>query len=261
MDSLPTTIELRSGLGDCIVAGASVQRLARRNNSKVNYTTNPKLQFLFEGHPDINYSIEPGHKLHWVSQIKYVNLYPLHTMQRFSYQLGYFIDPVDVLDIYMSGKQVVSLAEDKVVCINQFSAEKARRYIPDCFVEYLIQRIKSKGYNVTLVGDNNPYFGDSITDIKDCVDLLHHSKLFIGPVSFLYHLASAIRTPAILFTNYMPEYKFSHFFNTTSINPIKLCRHLCEEKEEEYRNKEKCWDSCKAIDYNINDINKVLELL
>lgn len=259
MDSFLRSIELKSGLGDCIVAAASVQKYARLKQKKIDFHTNEKLNFLFEGHPDINAKNENGNfKLKWVSQLQ-SNLYALHTMQRFSVQMGFFIDPTDVLDIYIKGNLQTAKKNKKFICINQFSAEKSRRYISNEILEIIEKEFKNNGYECIYIGDCEK---NSIKNIHECIDLLLHCKVFIGPVSFLYHLASALRTDCLLFTNYMPEYKFSHFFNTASINPQKKCFFQCEEFETKLRNENECWNQCKANNYDKNEIqNKIKKYL
>ena len=256
MDCFSQTVELTSGLGDCIVAGAAIQALGRNNNLSVNFKTNPILDFLFNGNPNIKTTDKEGNiRLKWVSQYKDKNLYPLHTMQRFSYQLGFFIDPTDVLDVYINKKKIINNPSNKTILINPLSAEYNRRYIPSNIIDNIEKLCIEKGYEVVYIGDS---YKESTKDIKTCTALLENCKLFIGPVSFYYHLASALRVKSILFTNYMPEHKFSHFFNTISINPTLGCVNLCEEREKEYRTENNCWNKCKAIDYNLAEIKEKL---
>lgn len=253
MDSLLHSVELKNGLGDCIVAAASIQEYARKNKIKIDFHTNEKLNFLFDGHPNINIKNENSNfKLKWVSQLQH-NLYSLHTMQRFSYQMGFFIDPVEVLDIYVKGQLQKAKKNKKFICVNQFSAEKNRRYIPDETIEIIEKEIKKNGYECVYIGDCNK---QSIKNIEECVKLLLECKFFIGPVSFLYHLASSLRVDCLLLTNYMPEYKFSHFFNTISVNPERKCYFRCEELESRIRKENECWDRCKAADYNEEELIK-----
>ena len=216
------------GLGDCLLAAASLQYL----DADCYFKTNPLLKPLFECHPNIIYkedSYDPNSgsdiNFKWVSQIHNKDLYPLHTMQRFSSQLGFYIDPTDVFTVYNSkGNRSINEPTRPTICINQFSNEPTRRYIPD---EYLDLIVKRYNYEIVWIGSNNR---DSVTDIREMVNQLLSCKLFIGPVSFCYHLASCLRTKSVLFTNYMPEHKFSHFFNTTAINPKNSpCRFTCEK--------------------------------
>lgn len=261
MDSIPqeiNTIRIESGLGDCIVAAASVQRLARKLGTRVRFKTNSKIEHLFADNPDIilTYNSDKYTDLKWVSQYKEDNLYPLHTMQRFSTQLGFYIDPTDVVDLYDSSGKILNSKKDKTVLINQYSAEGNRRYIPDAVLEVVEMYCKASGYGIIHVGDcgSTP----SVKDISSITSLMKTCKLFIGPVSFLYHLASAIRCDCVLFVNYMPEHKFSHFFNTTSVSPNRPCRFLCEENEYALRLENDCMSGCKAVNYREQDIVEAL---
>jgi len=257
MGSIPTSVGIQEGLGDCIVAAASVQKLARESNSKIKFNTSPKLQFLFDNHPDIQISNEePDIKLKWPSQINY-DLFNLHTMQRFATQLGLTVSPTEVVDLYDSeGERLVNTATNTVVCLNELSAEPLRRFIPEKEVRIIEDFCTSKGYKIVRIGDCRK---NSEKDISKCVELLRHCKLFIGPISFHYHLASAIRVKCLLFTSYMPHYSYSHFFNTTSINSSRQCVHLCEKDEAKMRRENDCWSQCKAVDYREEEIKIYLE--
>lgn len=239
-----TKYQLMGGLGDCLLAGAALQSLGRN----VEFITNPLIKSLFEYHPTIKYSEsynEVDYEFKWVSQIKYKNLYALHTMQRFSSQLGFYIDPTNVLNIYDGYGQIINDSSKKIICINQFSAEKSRRQIPHFYMEYILSLIPSD-YQVIWIGENEK---ESFKDISTIVSLLRNCSLFIGPVSFCYHLASCIRTKCLLFTSYMPAHKFSHFFNTTSIEPLNSpCRFTCEKDNFS------CTTWCKALEYDKMDI-------
>lgn len=233
------------GLGDCLLAAASLQYL----DKDCYFKTSPLLKPLFETHPNIIYkedAYDPNSHLDinfkWVSQIHNKDLYPLHTMQRFSSQLGFYIDPIDVFTVYNSkGNRSINEPTRPTICINQFSNEPTRRYIPDEYLDMILDQYSN--YEIIWIGSNSR---ESVTNIPEMVDHLLNCKLFIGPVSFCYHLASCLRTSSVLFTSYMPEHKFSHFFNTTAINPIAGadCRFHCERVNEQ------CEVGCKAHIYD-----------
>lgn len=238
------TYRLHHGLGDCLIAAASLQSLGR----PVNYDTNPAIQELFKYHPDVKYVRDsPPHtyEFKWVSQIKSTNLYALHTMQRFSSQIGFYLDPTKVFDIYGPNGKIVSTPQERTVCINQYSAERNRRYIPDEYMDVILGEIEKMGYTPVFIGANK---NRTIVSISEMTKHLTNCKLFIGPISFCYHYASCLRTQCLLFTSYMPAHKFSHFFNTVHIDPVNSpCRFTCEELHN------KCEMSCKHT-YDIEEI-------
>ena len=238
--------QLMGGLGDCLLAGAALQSL----ELPVEYVTNPLLRPLFEYHPTINFSNNTNninYEFKWVSQIKDKDLYALHTMQRFSSQLGFYLDPTKVLNLYDKNGRIINSQKEKIVCINQFSAEKSRRQIPEKYMGYIISLIP-RDYKIVWIGANNDGI-KSINDIQTMINLLSNCRLFIGPVSFCYHLASCIQTECLLFTSYMPAHKFSHFFNTTAIEPVDAnCRFTCEKDNFS------CPAWCRSLEYDKDDI-------
>lgn len=244
------TFKLTSGLGDCLIAGASLQKL----NRPVNFITNPLLEPVFRHHPTIKFFSYGKHdfEFKWVSQIKDKNLYALHTMQRFSSQIGFYIDPTEVLNIYNENGQQILNKNKWTIVINQYSAEGERRCIPAKYIN-MIEEIIDGDYKIELVGKNDhPYRHNSITDISKIMDSLANCKLFIGPISFCYHLAACYRTPSVLFTSYMPPHKFSHFTNTTHITANAQCSFMCEQ------NNVRCLPDCMAYSYNDEEIYNIL---
>lgn len=259
MDRVSQIYGIEEGLGDCLVAAASCQKLSRLTNKKIKFHTSKLLNCLFEGHPNIEIvDSDPTFKFKWPSQID-KSYFGLHTMQRFAQQIGLILDPIDVLHVYRNNCRVINNPE-KLVLINDSSAEPMRRYLPIHIVERVANYANHKGYEVLFIG-NSSYVKNSIMDIKECVNLLSRAKLFVGPVSFQYHLASAINTRCLLFTSYMPAYKYSHFFNTTSISSKKSCSFVCEEFEAKIRSEVKCFHSCFAVDYDLDEIDLALKSL
>jgi len=268
MGSVYEAVKLTSGLGDCLIVASILQNICRQKNVSYKYCTNPALKFLFDFHPDINYIEEKEfysipHKnrkeLKWVSQLPY-NLYGCHTINRFALQLNTTCDPSEVFNIHLKGSMLECRSPKKIVCINQYAAEKNRRFIPSKYISLIADYCSNLGYEVKFVGSCDQ---DSYSQIDfTLLDLLASCKLFIGPVSFMYHLASCIKTKCLLFTSYMPSYKFSHFFNTVSIESNRSCSYLCEQYEKTYRIDNNCLDSCKAVDYCTDEIifklNKLL---
>lgn len=253
-------VRLTEGLGDCLVAAAALQY--HRPSTKIGYITSSLLEPVFRHHPTIVpfYDMPEGNyfQLKWVSQMmrEGVNLYGLHTTQRFSYQLNYMIDPTLTMDIYDEKDKIVCDKSSKVVAINTTSAEFTRRRITAEQVEIILEEVLDAGFDPVFIGNCGEY--DGIQDIQTCIDILRTCKLFIGPVSFSYHLASALKCKSLLFCQYMPYYKFSDFINTTSIYSSKSCVQFCEEKEQEMRTQENCFDFCKAIDYPESTIREKL---
>ena len=251
------SFELMRGLGDCLIAGASLQKLGR----PVDYITSPLIVPLLANHPTIRAfsSGKAANKFRWVSHIKDRNLYGLHTMQRFSSQIGLCIDPTEVLTIYGSDrKPLVHNSQDcgNYIVVNQYSAEGERRAIPTTYVNKIVGRATDIGVPITFIGKNGPpHNSNEITDISKMVEVLLNCKLFIGPVSFCYHLASCLGVPCLLFTSYMPAHKFSHFFNTVAIESRASCTFRCEEKRAS------CGSSCEAYSYDGEYVDFLLDKL
>lgn len=240
------TYKLTSGLGDCLIAGAALQAL----DTKVKFITNPLLKPVFEYHPTIEFATDgsPDLTFQWVSQLS-TNLYALHTMQRFSVQAGLYVDPTNVLKIYDQNHNQLIGSGDLIV-VNEESAEVNRRYIPNRYIER-IEAINGGKYEIKYIG-NGPR--STCRDIGEMIQVLLRAKVFIGPVSFCYHLASCLHVKCILFTGYMPPHKFSHFFNTTAITANAPCSFMCEEQRRQ------CSESCQALNYDcVNDeIDRIL---
>ena len=248
------TVELKQGLGDCLVAAASIQRLGEIKGEKINFITNSAIEPLLRFHPNITYLSTgiPDITLKWSSNLGQ-NIFPLHTMQRFSIQLGFFLDPTRTLDIYNEHGMLKNKQTRNLICINTSSKEEKRRFIPDWCINLIESESKIYGNDIVYIGN----CGDrpSISNIEEMTKLLLSCRLFIGPVSFPYHLASALKCKSLTFFSYMPSYKFSDFINTTPIDSNRECVKTCEEDERSTRSKEQCFMSkCKAVDYNKEDI-------
>lgn len=243
------TFKLMGGLGDCLLVGAVLQKLDR----PVDFITNKLLEPVFEHHPKINFFSNGNaqYEFKWVSQIKEKNLYGLHTIQRFSSQLGFYLDPTEVLNVYgENGLPIINRGGFDIV-VNQYSAEGHRRCIPDKYVD-MIYEIADGDFAVKLIGSNDLKYGESTTSIKSMIDLLSGAKLFIGPVSFCYHLAACLRVNSVLFTSYMPPHKFSHFTNTAHITANAQCSFMCEQ------NNRACLPDCMAYSYDDDEVYKTL---
>lgn len=262
MGSVHDIIQITEGLGDCIIAGACAQKLAEIYSKPIGFNTNDLLTPILKNHPQIYLTKEPGFVLKWASQINR-SIFAYHTMQRFGIQLGINIDPTEVLDLYdEQGNKIRNSPAYKNICINISSKEKTRRFIPDEIVRLMESIALDKGYSVTYLGDG--YHNTGITSIEQGLRSIQTASLFVGPVSFWYHLAACIRIPCLLFTSYMPEHKFSHFETTVAINPItNICRLTCEENELSMRTAMKCWDGCHMVNqYDKKEIeNKFNSLL
>lgn len=245
--------KLMGGLGDCLLIGAILERL----NESVIFETHPLLEPIFKYHPTIKLGkLDPqnGYEFRWPSQIDN-KLFRLHTMQRFAHQIGEFIDPTDVLRIYnQNGRHLINNGKSStIIAVNQYSSEGSRRCIPDEYID-LIEQVLGDKYTIQYIGSNSPKNSSkSITHIPDIINLLIDAKMFIGPVSFCYHLASCLHVPSILFTSYMPPHKYSHFFNTTSIGTNSPCLFKCEEERKS------CISSCGAFNYDRENVIRILE--
>jgi len=232
------TYRLTEGLGDCLIAAACCEELSKRTGQRVGFKTSPLIApFLGRNEClDLNSTEEPV-QLKWVSQMNDPGAYSLHTSQRFSTQMGFMIDPTKVVNLYNPHNQVVVASNTALrhspkgnfICINKASKEKGRRYLSDRVCEVIEEFAKTMGLGTAYLGDGG------CTDITQCVCHLEDCKFFVGPVSFMYHLASALRVPSVLLTGYMPDYKFSHFFNTVSLRSRKWCTAECEVNEKSIR--------------------------
>lgn len=252
---------LMEGLGDCILAASCIQEYAILNDLRCHFETSPLLTDILSNNPyfEVNKpDKEVDLSFRWVSQIKEQNLYPLHTIQRFSTQLGFYIDPTNLVNLFDNlGNKIVNRPLNNNVCINVFSKEKNRRFIPKENLDFIVNYLENRGYNIIYLGDCGEI--SSITDIKKSLDILSTCCLFIGPVSFLYHLASSINVKCMTFFSYMPYWKFSHFVNTIPIHSQKKCVSNCEEDETILRMINKCNHKCLATEYSNLEIKQNLE--
>lgn len=236
------TYRLTEGLGDCLIAAACCQELSIRTSRKIGFITNPLLVPYLGENNYIDIKEDKGDfiQLKWVSQLDQPT-YALHTSQRFSHQMGFMIDPTKVVDLFIRQKHgsVVRLNnsgrnEASYICINKTSKEAGRRFLSKEMLLYIEEWCTQRGLGVVYIGDGGT------TKIDRCITYLEGCRFFIGPVSFMYHLASAIHTPCLLATGYMPDYKFSHFFNTISLPSPKWCVSNCESDEEWNRSSVGC---------------------
>ena len=245
---------------------ASLQDTTTGTFSATTNLTSPKLLKILSNNPHFNIAdctqdIQ-GEKLElkWVSQMN-EKPYSLHTMQRFSSQLGFMIDPTNLVNLYdESGKIIKNEPKEKIICINLFSKERERRFIPQDSFNIILSMAEKLGYKVEFIGD----CGDQsdIQSIEQMLEKLKTAKLFIGPVSFCYHLAAAIDVNCLTFFSYMPYWKFSHFSKTTPIYSSRECVLSCEEKEQEMRTKNNCFHQCLATTYDKEEIEqKLIKLL
>lgn len=240
---------LDRGLGDVLLVGAALQD----QGLKCKLQTDNILAPVFQNHPIIEIGeCKNPFVFKWPSEY-HQNIWALHTMQRFSLQINRYTDPTDVLKIYNTdGSQKICSKKEKIICINQHSAEYNRRYIPDHYLQF-IHFVLPSDYKVVWIGSNRNG-QESITDIHEIMNVLEVCSLFIGPVSFCYHLASCLHVPSLLFTGYMPAHKFSHFFNTESISSNALCQYKCEINKQ-------CHTECSALTYDSREISYKLNKL
>jgi ADP-heptose:LPS heptosyltransferase len=246
------------GLGDVLIAAAALQD----KGEACVLQTNPILEPVFRNNPLIKLgsTFRPT-VFEWPSAHQRktgINLWAIHTMQRFSVQIGKYTDPTDVLKIYgKDGIQRICKQKEKIICINQHSAEHLRRYIPDYFLNF-IHMILPSDYKVVWVGANRNG-QKSILDVEEMMDVLESCSLFIGPVSFCYHLASCLHVPSLLFTSYMPAHKFSHFFNTESISSQSPHQYKCEHNDGYKEESEFFEYDCREITLKLKRLLKEKE--
>lgn len=254
------SIQIKEGLGDCLIAAACAQEYNKIFNKRLELITNSLLEPILKDNPHFDFKTHGTADLilKWPSQIN-KNLYRLHTLHRFSVQMGFYIDPTKTVDIYLNKCLQQNTKSKKLVCINQFSAEKNRRFIPLKYVNLIKEFCNKHNFEIKWLGSN---INNSVTDIQECVKLLTECSLFIGPISFMYHLASALKCVSLLFCSYMPYYKYSHFTNCYHIYSNRNCVSQCEENEIEMIEQNNCSDFCKATEYSEEEIyQKLKEIL
>lgn len=236
-----------------MVAAASLQHIGRHFNRKVGFATSPHIKFLFDEHPYIEFLEGQAQvQLRWPSQV-HNNIWGLHTSQRFSSQLGFFIDPTETLDVYRDGKLIQNSPDERLVCISKSSLEHTRRFLPERAEQIIVSESKNLGYDIEYIGGGHER---SVKHIPTMFDLLQKCKLFVGIISFPYHLSATIRTPALVFFSYMPYYKFSHFIGTEHIYSQDSCVARCEEFETRERAARNCYSRCLATEYPDEEVTQ-----
>lgn len=255
---------MMGGLGDVLILGAALQVKGFWEDEVQELVTNPVMAPIFKDHPFIDLVKENGteQQILWPSQIytdPKIKQWNYHTMNRFASQVGVNLAPHDTLNIY-NDLNIVEWDpnnESKTILINHTSAETTRRYIPKPIIDRIVKEAKIDDLEVIHIGSCHPGY-ESVTDIAEMMDLMTKCALFIGPVSFPMHLAGAIGVPTVAFFSYMPEHLFSHISRTFAVNPRKTydCVLECERNELACRNKMDCHDRCKAVDYDIDEIER-----
>lgn len=251
------SVSIKEGLGDCLIGAACAQEFSKKIK-KIKFCTSEKLSSILSTNPYFEYSDSDNADLYlkWPSQVD-KNLYNLHTNQRFAHQMGFSIDPTKTVDIFIKNKLIENRNNEKFICINSLSAEASRRFIPIEYLNFIQDYCDKHNYKIIWIGNNNRK--DEIIDIVECCNFLEKCSLFIGPVSFQYHLAAAIKANCLLFCSYMPYYKYSHFNKTNHIFSKRDCVLNCESNEKELRNINRCWNGCKAVDYSYEEIGFFLK--
>lgn len=253
------SIEIKEGLGDCLLVAACAQEYYKIFNKRLDFITSPLLEPILKDNLCFNFKTEGTADLSikWPSQLSN-NIFRLHTLHRFSIQMGFYIDPTKTVDIIVNKEIQTNINKKRFICINVFSAEKTRRFIPDKYINLIENFCVKHNFEIKWVGSNTR---QSTYDIQECVKLLTECSLFIGPVSFLYHLAAAIKCTCLLFCSYMPYYKYSHFIDCHHIVSSRACVLQCEEKETEMRQQNNCFSFCKATEYSESEILQKLSML
>jgi hypothetical protein len=261
MDSVYDGVSLQQGLGDCVIVASVLEQYCERLGlPTIKYHTHTALVPYLRDHPKIQ-TVDKSDglvNLKWVSQMKDEGLYNLHTCQRFSIQLGFIADPSQTTKLYRGNLPLLNNPTNRIICINSLSKERFRRFISRENLKTIEASAKEKNYEVVYIGDH--YTNESIKDIDKALGILENCSLFIGPVSFWYHVAECMNIKCLLFTGYMPPNKFSHFLNTTALESNRSCRHFCERLERKgIRESVGCKDYCFAS-YEISPRDIILTL-
>lgn len=268
MDSIHDKVKITEGLGDCLIAAEAVSQYGKKHHHRIRFATDGRLVPYLHGNSwliveDAN-TVDTSDYFHlkWASQLNNPEVFNLHTIQRFSVQLGFLADPEKTIAIHDNqGNWIYNdlstdnnhIHVENTLVINQYSAEKNRRYLHDDQVEEVIkvaQTIDPK-IEIKYVGDNHP-LASSECDIDRGIRLVANARLFVGPISFWYHLACAVNTRNILFTSYMPASKFSNGHSivvSPKINTATICSHMCEREEQVQRELMLCRDRCRIPDH------------
>ena len=260
------TVKLMEGLGDCLVAAAAIEEYGWQKAVKVRYITNPVLAPLFENHHVIEFA-EDGPadvNLKWASTLRRedgIDVFPLHCINRFASQLGIYADPTKTLTVWdAKGNQIVNepLSRDQKrhVCINIYSKDKTRRFVPQRFVDMLCGDCAAAEIDVKFIGECER--SDQVTDVNEMIELLKTATGFMGPVSFPYHLACVFDVSCLTFFSFMPAWKFSDFTNTSVMQGYRKCVARCEQWEEQSRKEQDCLGGCK-VDYDDYQFRDLLE--
>jgi ADP-heptose:LPS heptosyltransferase len=283
------TVSLGGGMGDCIAAAAAVQYKARNENTKIYFNGPPSLQPILKNHLDIllGHGGEEEVALKWGSQYE-ENIWHLHIKQKYSYQLGFFIDPTYTVDIFDESGEVISCDEsEKHVLINSLSSLPSKRAIPlDIIERVIVPMLVERGYTYEFIGSHygnlqnfssgkslttfrgqSSQVSDSDSDIESCIQKIKKSKLFIGPISGMAYLAEALGIPRMIFCSSVPYFKDMSFEKLTPIMQQEPCILDCEHaRSGDYKHPTIYEDmGCEAINckasFSINEIARRLEEL
>jgi len=225
------TVKFLTGgeLGDTIVAGGVLQLAAKEKNERFEFYCNSAYHSIFDGNPYItclpfDANKETDITFLYPSQYykKYnVNIWHLHIAQRYSMQMGFFIDESYTLDIYQDNAIIKNQPKEKTVAINLYSRQPDRRHVPDViFDDEILPLILELGYSPIFVGACGTFDYKSTTDLREIINILKETTLFIAPISGLEFIASCLNTRTMLFSSSVPYYRDCHFKNIIPIQPI-----------------------------------------
>ena len=254
-----------------MAAAACCQYKAINDGIKIRLVTTGTMEPVLRWNPWVEWgdhvnSDEVIH-LQWASQYK-ENIWHLHIKQKYSYQMGFFIDPTYTVSIFDdNGVEMKNDPNEGYdVLINTMSSLPSKRWIPDYIVGTIIDECEGADFNVKFVGSHTD---DRTTkDIDLCIQLMRKAHLYIGPISGMAYLAEAMKMERMIFCSSVPYYKDMSFDKLTPIMQNEPCILDCEhsrfknDKEEEMYEEMGCGAiDCKATFTESQIVTRLRELL
>lgn len=237
-------VVLKEGLGDSIAAAACLQLKSFNEKITINYVGHPALREVLKYHPTIKWSSETQSDsiyLKWASSVK-ENIWPLHIKQKYSYQLGFFIEPTYCLNYYNEyGNIIKNQATRKLVLINTLSNAPGRRNVPRHILEEVIlPELDRCGYTWKFIGSH--YNTNTNTNVIDCINELSTASLYIGPVSGMSFVAEMLNIKRIIFCSCVPYYRDMSCKNLYPVMMDQECIYDCEYANTDLYKQMQCND-------------------